>query len=236
MKFKNHLPSSIYKPMIKIYNKFINRCYQKSYSQEGEDLILYRILYGKIQKGFYVDVGAHHPKRFSNTYFFYKKGWNGINIEPMPGSKKIFDKYRPNDINIEIPISDKEDELTYYMFNDAALNGFSKEISQQRNEFKDYKIIKTANLKTRTLRSVLNEYLPAGQKIDVLSIDVEGLDLEVLKSNDWDKYKPTIILVEDKDFTFESPHSSDTFDYLQKMEYKLIAKTKKTLIFEKYKN
>ena len=146
--------------MIKIYDKFINRHYHKSYSQEGEDLILYRILYGKINKGFYVDVGAHHPKRFSNTYFFYKRGWCGINIEPMPGSKKIFDKYRTKDINLEIPISSREEELTYYVFNDPALNGFSKETSLHRNTLKDYKIINTINMKTRTLISVLNEHLP----------------------------------------------------------------------------
>ena len=234
MKLKYYLPSRIYKPLLKIYERFIKRHYQKSYSQEGEDLILFRIFDVKVSKGFYVDVGAHHPKRFSNTYLFYKKGWRGINIEPMPGSKKIFDKYRPEDINIEIPISDKEEELTYYMFNDPALNGFSKEISQQRDELKDYKIIKTVNLKTRTLGSILKEFLPAGQKIDMLSIDVEGLDLKVLKSNDWDKYNPTIILVEDKYFTFESPHSSDVFDYLQKLNYKLISKSEKTLFFEKY--
>jgi hypothetical protein len=150
----------MYKPMIKIYDKFINRHYHKSYSQEGEDLILYRILYGKINKGFYVDVGAHHPKRFSNTYFFYKRGWCGINIEPMPGSKKIFDKYRTKDINLEIPISSREEELTYYVFNDPALNGFSKETSLHRNTLKDYKIINTINMKTRTLISVLNEHLP----------------------------------------------------------------------------
>ena len=87
MKIKKYLPPYFYRPLLNFYDKFINRHYQKSYAQEGEDLILYRMIYGKIDKGFYVDVGAHHPKRFSNTYFFYRKGWRGINVEPMPGSK-----------------------------------------------------------------------------------------------------------------------------------------------------
>ena len=96
-----------------------------SYSQEGEDLILNRFFNNK-ENGFYVDVGAHHPRRFSNTYSFYKKGWRGINIDALPGSMVAFNKERPNDINLEIGISKKESELLYYMFNEPALNTFSE--------------------------------------------------------------------------------------------------------------
>lgn len=231
MKLKNHLPSFLYNPSLNFYNKFINRYYQKSYAQEGEDLILYRMIYGKIEKGFYVDVGAHHPKRFSNTYFFYEQGWQGINIEPMPGSKRNFDKVRTRDINLEIPINSTEKELTYYIFNDPALNGFSKDISLLRNQSPDYRIIKTVNMKTKTLSSVLNEHLSGEQKINLLSIDVEGLDLEVLKSNDWRNYKPDFIMVEEKEFNIVQPEQSNIFSFLKQMNYQLVAKTLSTLIF-----
>jgi len=231
MKLKNHLPSFLYNPSLNFYNKFINRYYQKSYAQEGEDLILYRMIYGKIEKGFYVDVGAHHPKRFSNTYFFYEQGWQGINIEPMPGSKRNFDKVRTRDINLEIPINSTEKELTYYIFNDPALNGFSKDLSLLRNQSPDYRIIKTVNMKTKTLSSVLNEHLSGEQKINLLSIDVEGLDLEVLKSNDWRNYKPDFIMVEEKEFNIVQPEQSNIFSFLKQMNYQLVAKTLSTLIF-----
>ncbi|MEJ2105336.1 MAG: FkbM family methyltransferase, partial [Ignavibacteriaceae bacterium] len=188
MKLKNYLPRKIYEPSISFYNRYISKHYQKSYAQQGEDIVLQRILLG-IDKGFFVDIGAQHPKRFSNTYFYYKKGWCGINVEPNPSTKRRFDKIRPRDINLEIPISDKEEELTYYMFNDPALNGFSKDISDEVKELKDYRVIGTIKMKTRTLLSILDEYLPIGQRIDFLSIDVEGFDFKVLTSNDWDKYK-----------------------------------------------
>ncbi len=68
--------------------------YQKSWSQEGEDLILYRFFDGK-QNGFYVDVGAHHPFRFSNTYRFYRMGWHGINIDASPSTSTLKDLTRP---------------------------------------------------------------------------------------------------------------------------------------------
>ena len=77
------------------------------YSQNGEDLILNRFLENK-EKGFFIDVGAHHPIRFSNTYLFYKKGWSGINIDAMPGSMTKFNKIRPKDINIAHRLSTVE--------------------------------------------------------------------------------------------------------------------------------
>lgn len=83
-----------------------DKFFEKSYSQEGEDLILKRFFSNK-EKGFYIDIGAHHPKRFSNTYLFYSKGWNGINIDAMPGSMRLFNQIRKRDLNLEVPIAKK---------------------------------------------------------------------------------------------------------------------------------
>ena len=106
------LPNSFKELIRSVKKKYIDGggYWLKSYSQEGEDIILARI-FGKQQNGFYVDVGAHHPYRFSNTYFFYKRGWKGINIDAMPGSMKIFNKYRPRDKNIEAGISDTKKKI-----------------------------------------------------------------------------------------------------------------------------
>jgi FkbM family methyltransferase len=161
-----------------------------AFSQEGEDLILNRIFSGKHQ-GFYIDIGAHHPVRFSNTYLFYKMGWRGINIDAMPGSMKPFQKHRSRDINLEVPINSTSTEIDFYIFNDPALNGFSKELSLKRDsESEIFKIEKTLKLKTYRLDEILNKHLPKNQPIDFMSVDVEGLDLEVLKSNNWEKYRP----------------------------------------------
>ena len=68
----------------------------KSYSQEGEDMVLRSFFEGqKNYKGFFVDVGAHHPYRFSNTLHFYKKGWRGINIDPQPGMQALGEGHPP---------------------------------------------------------------------------------------------------------------------------------------------
>ena len=142
-----------------------------SFSQDGEDIVIAELFNGK-SEGFYVDVGAHHPQRFSNTYYFYLKGWKGINIDAMPGSMKIFDDLRPNDINLEIPISDKSEILTYYEFDEPALNSFSLPLSEERITTTNYKIVAETKLKTQTLAEVLDKHLLPEQTIDFLSIDV----------------------------------------------------------------
>jgi FkbM family methyltransferase len=227
---REYFPESLKAKLRIITLDFLDGYSLKSYSQEGEDMLLRRI-FEKQTTGFYVDVGAHHPKRFSNTYFFYKKGWRGINIDANPGSMEKFKKHRAKDINLEIAVSDKEEELIYYAFNEPALNGFSKRISDSRNGVGDYKIISSQKIKTRRLGEILDEYIPSSNIIDFISIDVEGLDLQVLKSNFWDRYYPKIVLCEALDFNMKRMEESELYRFMIDKDYFLFAKTVNTLIF-----
>lgn len=205
----------------------------KSYSQEGEDMILWRLFENR-KSGFYIDVGAHHPARFSNTYFFYKRGWRGINIDAMPGSMEQFDRHRARDINLEQAVSDVPGEMTYYIFNEPALNGLDARLSQERDALADaYKIVDTRILTTRRLDAILDEYLPSQQSIDFLSIDVEGLDIAVLKSNNWTRYRPEVILIEVLNGRFPDLLSSETSDYLSAQGYTVFAKAVNTVIYRR---
>ena len=215
-----------------LYPKKTYEYHNISYSQDGEDIVIAELFNDK-QGGFYVDVGAHHPQRFSNTYYFYLKGWSGINIDAMPGSMKIFDDLRSRDINLEIPISDKSEILTYYEFDEPALNSFSLPLSQKRIKTSSYKIIAETQLKTQTLAEVLDKHLPPEQTIDFLSIDVEGLDYQVMSSNNWDKYKPKVLLVEDLELSsLKNINTSKVCLFLEERGYVLLAKTMRTLIFK----
>ncbi len=204
---------------------------RKSYSQEGEDLILHRIFERK-QHGFFVDIGAHHPKRFSNTYLFYKRGWRGINIDATPGSMLPFKRIRNEDINLEIPISSVSQTLDYYMFEDHAINSFSKEMSEDRIKNSSIKFIGIKKLSTKPLSEVLDNYLPAEKEIDFFSIDVEGLDYDVLISNNWNKYKPKIIAVEIAYQTVDEILKHRVSILLGGYGYSLFAKTYNTCIFK----
>jgi len=229
---KRLLPGLFDNALVKFKNNHLDGHANKSYSQEGEDLILRRLFEHK-PDGFYVDVGAHHPMRFSNTYLLYRKGWHGINIDAMPGSMKAFNRKRKRDINLEIPVSDKRETLTYYMFNEPALNGFSRELARERDGRGDCRVIAKQDITTATLEEILDKYLPDGQEIDFMSVDVEGLDLQVLKSSNWEKYRPAYVLAEILNSSLETLAASDIHAFLTKAGYASYAKTVHTVVFKR---
>lgn len=203
----------------------------KSYAQEGEDLILKRIFGEERAVGFFVDVGAHHPKRFSNTYIFYKAGWRGINIEPNPVAQSAFALARPRDITLQVGISDHPGSLTYFEFDDPALNTFDESLMKWRLANTTYAVLQKSSVRVERLDVVLSRVIPLGQQIDFFSIDVEGFDLAVLKSNDWERFRPACVVIEALDATIEGALRGEASLFLQSQGYELFAKTYNSLIF-----
>lgn len=202
------------------------------YSQEGEDIILARLFENR-KEGFYVDIGAHHPRRFSNTRLLAEKGWRGINVDPLPGVMKSFRKDRPRDINLEIGISKARGFLSYYMFNDSALNGFSSGLSLERHTARDeYRILKEIEVETRTMEDVFDEYL-GGDEINILTIDVEGHEMEVLISNNWKRYRPEVILIESLGKNIADSGHLDLMKFMTDISYVVIGQTMNTLFFRR---
>jgi hypothetical protein len=112
---------------------FSSSVYSKpSFSQEGEDRLLDRY-FGNRPTGFYIDVGAHHPHRFSNTYLFYMRGWRGINIDAMPDSMKPFRSMRPRDINLEIGVGRTDSVAKFHIFSEPAFNTFDGDLARQHD-------------------------------------------------------------------------------------------------------
>jgi FkbM family methyltransferase len=207
-----------------------------SFAQEGEDVLLCELAgYNSNNLGFYVDVGAHHPCRFSNTAVYYLKGWRGINIDAEPNSMKLFRRHRPNDINLEIAISSSETERLFYRYNEPALNGID---CDRRSEFANtrFRLKEKIRLTTRTLCSILLEYCPKLPKPNFLSVDVEGHDLEVLRSNDWGLFPFEWVLTECGNRDVLSTLGSETYHYLKGVGYELRAKTGRTAIFSRAEN
>lgn len=195
-----------------IYKLVWMRYFLSSYSQQGEDLVIDELL-GKKKRGFYVDVGAHDPIRFSNTKRFYDKGWKGINIDPNPALIEKFKKERNKDINLALGVSKRNGLLEFSEFFPSTLSTFSEAEAEQYVK-KGFKIISKKKVRVATLSSVLNKYR-RDRTVDFLSIDTEGNDLEVLQSNDWKKFKPSVICVESR----ENFSKIETF--LRKQGYKL---------------
>jgi len=201
-----------------------------AYSQEGEDLILDRI-FARKRSGFYVDVGAHHPHRYSNTFLFYLRGWRGINVDPLPGTKALFDKLRPRDINLELAVLRDRRCATYFEFNDPAVNGFDAHLVNSRESQGRYRLLRTTERAALPLREILATYLPIGTVIDFLSVDVEGMDLEVLESNDWERYRPRVVLAEIRGSSLSSITSDPVHVFMRNQGYDLFAKSMQTVFF-----
>lgn len=160
-----------------------------AYAQYHEDVILMSLL-SSVKEGFYVDVGANDESYHSVTKYFYDRGWSGVNIEPIPRLLKKLAKTRPRDLNLNMAVSNRPGSTKFreYLKHD----GLST-LDRPRKEnaglpHKDY------NVKTSSLQNIFTEHKI--KKIDFLKIDVEGFEYEVITSNDWAKYRPTVICVE----------------------------------------
>lgn len=173
--------------------RVINRLLLGSYSQSKEDLIL-DTLTGKKMTGFYVDVGAYDPIWFSNTLRFYKRGWRGINIEPDTSHWKRFEAQRPRDINLNVGVGTKRGKITFYRMDPPALSTFSRERVTE-NLRDGFTIEEQTPVRIRPLKDIFSRYA-GGKKIDFLSLDVEGMEMDVLRSNDWHRFRPKFLCIE----------------------------------------
>jgi FkbM family methyltransferase len=156
------------------------------YAQSGEDDVLRRIFPGDV--GFYVDVGASDPTYLSNTKLFYDLGWSGINVEPSPGDFGKLAAARPRDLNLNIALSDAEEELPFYLAQHTVVSSFNKADVERSGSYQ------TIRLRTSTLRAVLEEH--AKKPIDFMCVDVEGFERRVLGGNDWARFRPRALLIE----------------------------------------
>lgn len=157
-----------------------------SYSQYGEDLIVEKYLK---KKGKYLEIGAYHPTRLSNTYRFYKKGWRGVVVEPNPDIKESFANVRPKDTFLNVGISADGGLLNYYKFLIPAINTFSKE-EAEKNINQGHKLQKIVKVKTIKVSDLVKT------DIDFLSLDTEGFDEKILDNWPWDVCQPKLICTE----------------------------------------
>lgn len=236
---KQFLKTMLGKRLIRATNKlreeYSDRKGYPSHAQEGEDRVMSSLLFKlhgnmHIDDGFYVDVGAHHPYRYSNTCLFNRRGWHGINIDAMPGCMSAFKKQRPRDINLESGIGRKIETLKFYVFNEPALNTFNENLARARCNDVCY-IEATMDVSIVPLSEIFKEHLPKGRKIDFLTVDVEGFDLDVLQSNDWSSYRPLVVLVETYGLSFEDLALDPVAGYMRSLNYVVYSKTVNTTFF-----
>ena len=202
-----------------------------AYSHWGVDLIITKLLNSK-NKGIYIDVGCHHPFLNNHSYLLYKSGWEGINIDIDYNSIDMFNFFRKKDVNIQTAVTDHKGEVDLFFYhNRAAKNTISKEFGSDAKEKK--------KINSDTLNNIIENSKFKNSKIDFVSIDVEGNEMNVLNGFNLKKYKPKLILLEfilpnKKEFYEKDINeitNSEVYKFLIKNEYKLINWNHDDLLF-----
>lgn len=189
--------NAIFKKLFLYYNLYIRNLkffFKNSQSQFGEDKKILKIFNNK-KNGLYIDLGCFHPIRQNNTYLLYKLGWKGINIDLNPLTVELFNVARPNDINICAAVSNKKaKEFLYFDHSLSPLNTISKNHLLFLNNAFGLNEVKKKKIKTTTLKNILKKNKI--KKIDFMNIDIEGSELKVLRSLDFNYYDISVICIE----------------------------------------
>ena len=205
---------------------------KKSYSMLGEDLVVNNFFKNKTN-GTYVDVGCYHPIDGNNTHLLFKNGWNGVNIDLNKISIDLFNIARKNDENFRVAVSNKSKKIKfYYRKKINMLNTINKKFAN--NSFK--KGYRIDYIQARTLSSILKESKLRNKKIDFLNIDIEGNEINALKTLDFKIYRPKLICVEIHNFTSNRLKKGNFKDhsiykFLKQKGYKHIWKNEFSFIF-----
>jgi FkbM family methyltransferase len=213
---------------------------KKSYSQCGEDLIvkyIFRNVIKEVKDITYIDIGANHPVRLSNTYLFYKTNKNeggGILIEPNPNLVNRLKKYRPRDkvLNVGISPTNESNVMKFYICEHDVLSTFSEE---EKNEYEKmgHKIIGTADIQTVNINKIIKDYGYDLNGLDLLNLDVEGFDLQILKVLDFNLVRPKVIVAETifHRSHLEQSKNHELIDFLIQNDYFIYADTYINTIF-----
>ena len=163
-----------------------------SYTRNFEDVLLRRC-FGDVERGFYVDIGAHHPTYASVTRWFYDQGWSGINIEPGDGIVALRAE-RSRDVNLDVAVADFEGEATFWVHTgntgtSTLSSHVSGIVSEKAGEMRP-RIVRVT-----TLPAILDSYA-VDKHIHFLKIDAEGAEDAIVRSADWKRHRPEVLLIE----------------------------------------
>jgi len=176
-----------------VWRKYWVNGVRKSYSQNYEDVLIDKAL-GNKATGTYLDIGAFDPVDLSNTKRFYDRGWRGCNVEPEPVRFCKFLEKRPEDINLNVGVSDCAGQLSFFDFEEGAYSTFS-EVHAKDLLGAGAKLKQKIEVPVISMKDIFEKYFQ-GRVVDFCSLDAEGMDLRILKSNDWDRFRPKVFCVE----------------------------------------
>ena len=205
-----------------------------SYAQCGEDMIIdFLFMWLGIENISYLDIGANHPTWLSNTYHFYRKGSHGVLIEPDMDLCVALKKERPLDRVLDVAIGESGDSFVdMYVMTSRTLNTLDKEQAYALAAGGKERIEATRKVRLAGINQILSEEF-GDNKPNLVSLDIEGLDLQILKSWDFNRFRPEVFCVETLTYTENNTEEKITeiLDFMKKCGYKIYADTYINTIF-----
>jgi FkbM family methyltransferase len=171
---------------------------RQSFAQNGEDRALVELFPADF-KGLYVDLGANHPYFISNTYLLYRRGWQGLCVDPLPMLAPLYRRHRPRDIFLNKGVATTAGSFTFYEMNVPELSTFSREIAHELVATRRAVLAAEHRIEAAPVAEIVSNFSPQGS-FDVLSIDIEGLDAEIVRSTDWGFVNPRVVICETSSF------------------------------------
>ena len=203
-----------------------------SYSQSGEDLIIDQIFItlGREQIS-YLDLGANHPTRFSNTYLFYLRGGHGVCVEPDPLLQPLFRKWRGRDKLLTCGVGLDKGEADFYIMTSNTLNTFSKEEADRYQGYGRQKIERVIKLPLKPVNEILSEHFETCPNL--ISLDIEGMDFQILRSLEFGKWRPEVFCIETLTYTEDKTEQKlpEIIEFMKRHGYMVYGDTYINTIF-----
>jgi FkbM family methyltransferase len=199
--------------------------FMNTYSQAGEDVMAaYFFFKHHIQHPSYLDIGTNDPISGNNTFLFYKRGSKGVCIEADPTLIPALKKARPKDHIITAGVTfDNRSEADFYVFELASHNTLSKEEADFRVSKGGQKLKEVIRIPLVNINTLIETHFPKG--VDFLSLDVEGIDLMILESLNFEKHRPALICVESITFSMDNQETriSEIASFMKAKGYRVYA-------------
>lgn len=207
---------------------------QTTYSQAGEDIIMNLILerLGLVEVS-YLDIGTNHPKKFNNTYLLYKRGYRGVCVEPNPKLAHTIKRTRPKDITLNVGLSSGEEyEADFYVLSTDTLSTFSKEDAEKLNAEGTFTITQKISIQLKNINNIVKENF-GGKTPTIVSLDVEGWNEEIIRSFNFNTYKPEIFCIETTYFEPDGKieRIKGIFDVMKENGYEIFSDNQINTIF-----
>ncbi len=196
----------------------------------AEDIIAARLLDSHLHKGFYVDVGCNHPVRLSNTLTLYFAGWRGINVDANPAAVERMRRGRPGDVAVCSLVGKPGVEREFVVFAQDELSTANPSFVERWSQSAE--VVERVALQSRSLTDILRQH-GAPAQFDFLNVDVEGMELEVLESLDFEQFQPRLIALEIHGFDAGNPDNAAAIRFLSTKGYRLRAYNGLTAFVEK---